>query len=89
MWMRHQVLWWPLSPLGYLISANWKTGHILGAAFLAWLLKLVILKYGGAGLYKKLRPFFLGLILGEIVGAGCWLVVDYFTGHMGSFLTQV
>lgn len=89
MWVRHQVLWWPLSPLGYLISANWKTSHIYASVFLAWLLKLVILRYGGPKLYRSLRPFFLGLILGEIVAAGVWLVIDYCTGHMDSFLTQV
>ena len=89
MWARHHFLWWPLNPLGYTISANWKTGHIFGAAFLAWLLKWLILKYGGPKLYRDLRPFFLGLILGEIVGAGGWLVVDYLTGHIGSFLTQI
>ena len=89
MWARHYFLWWPLNPLGYTISANWKTGHILGSAFLAWLLKLLILRYGGPKMYQKLRPFFLGLILGEIVGAGGWLVVDYITGHIGSFLTQI
>ena len=89
MWVRHQVLWWPLSPLGYLISANWKTSHIYASVFLAWFLKLVILRYGGPKLYRSLRPFFLGLILGEIVAAGVWLVIDYFTGHMDSFLTQV
>lgn len=89
MWVRHRFLWWPLSPLGYVISANWKTGHIFGSAFLAWLLKLVILKYGGPKLYRALRPFFLGLILGEIVAAGCWLAIDYLSGHVGSFLTQV
>ena len=89
MWARHHFVWWPLNPLGYTISANWKTGHILGSAFLAWLLKLVILRYGGPKLYRDLRPFFLGLILGEIVAAGGWLVLDYITGHTGSFLTQI
>ena len=89
MWVRHQALWWPLSPLGYLISANWKTSHIYASVVLAWFLKLVILRYGGPKLYRNLRPFFLGLILGEIVAAGVWLVIDYFTGHMDSFLTQV
>ena len=89
MWARHQFVWWPLNPLGYTISANWKTGHIFGSAFLAWFLKLLILRYGGPKLYRNLRPFFLGLILGEIVAAGGWLVLDYITGHMGSFLTQI
>jgi hypothetical protein len=89
MWVRYQFVWWPLNPLGYTISANWKTGHIFGSAFLAWLLKLLILRYGGPKLYRGLRPFFLGLILGEIVAAGGWLVLDYITGHMGSFLTQI
>ncbi len=89
MWARHHFVWWPLNPLGYTISANWKTGHIFGSAFYAWLIKLIILRYGGPQLYRSLRPFFLGLILGEIVAAGGWLVVDYITGHVGSFLTQV
>ena len=89
MWARHCFLWWPLHPLGYAISANWKTGHIFCSALVAWFLKLLILKYGGAKQYQNLRPFFLGLILGEIVAAGMWLVVDYITGHIGSFLTQI
>ena len=89
MWARHHFLWWPLNPLGYTISANWKTGHIFASALLAWFLKLVILRYGGPKWYKSLRPFFLGLILGEIIAAGGWLIVDYITGHVGSFLTQI
>lgn len=89
MWLRHRFVWWPLSPLGYMISANWKTGHIFGSALIAWLLKYCILKYGGPSLYRSLRPFFLGLILGEIVAAGVWLLIDYITGHTDSFLTQI
>ena len=89
MWARHQFIWWRLNPLGFTIAANWKTGHIFCSALLAWFLKLVILRYGGVRLYRGLRPFFLGLILGEIVAAGLFLVLDYITGHSGSFLTQV
>jgi len=89
MWVRHRFLWWPLSPLGYTISANWMTGAIFGSAFAAWLFKALILKYGGPRLYRNLRPFFLGLILGEIVTAGTWLCIDYLTGHTDSFLGEM
>ena len=89
MWARHYILWWPLSPIGYMISANWKTGHIAFSAFLAWLLKLLILKYGGPKLYRGVRPFFIGLIAGEIAAAAMWLIIDYITGHQDSFLTQI
>ena len=89
MWVRYRFLWWSLNPLGYAISVNWKTDHIFFSAFIAWVLKALILRYGGAKLYKGLRSFFFGLILGEIVGAGAWAVIDFFTGRIGNTLTQV
>jgi hypothetical protein len=89
MWVRYRFLWWPLSPMGYMISANWKTGHIFASALIAWTLKYFILKYGGPTLFRNLRPFFLGLILGEIVAAGVWLLIDFVLGHTDSFLTQI
>jgi len=48
--------------------------------FLAWLIKLAVLKYGGPRLFRATRPFFIGLIVGQFVAAGAWLVIDYFTG---------
>jgi hypothetical protein len=47
---------------------------------LAWLFKLAIIKYGGPRLYQLGRPFFLGLIAGQFVTAGLWLVIDAITG---------
>lgn len=88
MWARHQFLWWPLSPLGYMLSANWKTGHIFLSAFLAWLCKCLMLKYGGPRLYLSSRPFFMGMILGEIAAAGSWLAIDFLSGRTGNFLTK-
>ncbi len=77
---RHHLLWWPLHPIGYPISAVWLMDALWFSIFLAWLLKLVALKYGGPRLYRATRPFFLGLIMGQFVIAGIWLIADYFTG---------
>ena len=77
---RHHLLWWPLHPIGYPVGAVWLMDHLWMSVFLAWLIKLVVMKYGGPTLFRRTRPLFLGLILGQFVIAGVWLVVDYFTG---------
>jgi hypothetical protein len=80
MWARHRFLWWPLHPLGFTIGAVWLMDVVWFSIFLAWLLKAIILKYGGARGYHVTRPFFLGLILGQFTCAGFWLIVDRITG---------
>ena len=75
---RQHLLWWPFHPLGFPISPVF--GTVFFSVFLAWLFKSVVLKYGGPKLYTKTRPFFLGLILGQFISAGLWMVIDYFTG---------
>lgn len=49
-----------------------------------WLLKTLILKYGGIKIFDRLRPFFLGLILGQYSVATFWFVIDLITGHTGN-----
>jgi hypothetical protein len=51
-----------------------------------WLLKLVILKYGGVTAYRAGRPFFLGLILGQITCVGAWMIIDSVTGMVGNYI---
>jgi hypothetical protein len=57
---------WPLHPMAYPVAA----GHFLRpffiSVFLAWLLKTLVLRYGGARAYRRAMPFFLGMILGDI-----------------------
>jgi hypothetical protein len=38
----------------------------------AWLIKSVLIRYFGMHAYTRLRPFFLGLILGEFFMAVLW-----------------
>jgi hypothetical protein len=77
---RQRLLWWPLHPLGFAVSSISMTNYIAFSVFLAWLLKLVLLKYGGPTLFQRAKPFFLGLILGQFTCAGVWLIIDHFTG---------
>lgn len=80
MFVRQRLLWWPLHPLGFVISTTWMAQFVWFSVFLAWLIKSVVLKFGGPRLYRVSRPFFLGLILGHFTVAGVWLIVDCFTG---------
>ncbi len=77
---RHRLLWWPLHPIGYPISMVWLMDQLWFSIFLAWLFKLIIMKYGGPGLFRRAKPFFLGLIVGQFTAAGLWLAIDYLTG---------
>ena len=83
---RWRYVWWPLHPLGYPIGPHWIMTALWFNMFLAWLIKVVVLKYGGVGLYLKTRPFFFGMILGHISPGGFYLIVDHFTGMTGNVI---
>ena len=56
------------------------------SVFVAWLIKSTVLKYGGLTLLNRLKPFFLGLVLGEAVAAGSWILIDYVIGMQNNYL---
>jgi hypothetical protein len=75
MWLRGQFYGFPLHPIGFAISGSWAMNLVWFPLALAWGIKLAIIRYGGLPLYRRLLPFFLGLILGEaVVGMGWSLV---------------
>ena len=43
---------------------------------IAWLIKVPVMRYGGMALYRRLRPFMLGMILGEFTMAMLWAVLS-------------
>ena len=78
---------WPLHPISFIICFHWSAAVTWMSVFVAWCIKGLVLKLGGPRLFVKLRPFFLGLILGEAVIAGLWTVVDLITGKKGNMCT--
>ncbi|MXX40914.1 MAG: hypothetical protein F4Z85_23130 [Gemmatimonadetes bacterium] len=83
-WARHHFLWWPFHPIGFPIGANFMLDKIWACVLLAWALKKLILRFGGASHYRTSQHFFMGLIMGEALCNGIWLVIDYFTGKVGN-----
>jgi len=83
--MRSLYWWWPFYPLGYALSASWSLIVFWFPILVAWLIKTLILKYGGIGRYLWLRPFFLGLIFGEFSMAVVWTAVSWVWGVPAPF----
>jgi hypothetical protein len=64
--LRLRFWWWPLHPLGFVMCGSWSLVVYWFAMFVAWLLKSIVIHYGGLSGYTKARPFFLGLVFGEM-----------------------
>ena len=69
---RYTWLW--LHPLGYCAGNNliWVWCPFL----IAWAVKYAIVRYGGQKTYRRLIPFFLGLVLGDYITGAAWVVVS-------------
>ena len=83
MYFRHRFITWPLHYIGFPIGGTYVMFFAWSSMFFGWLFKLFILKYGGSSLYISLRPFFLGLVLGNIVCAGVWMIINVLTDVRG------
>jgi hypothetical protein len=87
MWARQRFAWWPVHPIGFPVGGNAQfMNPIVSSIFLAWAIKKIVLRYGGAALYGRSQAFFLGLISGQVLCNGIWLVIDYFTGKVGNHI---
>jgi hypothetical protein len=70
---RQRFFWWPFHPVGFALAhAGWSLPWVWFATFLGWLAKASILRYGGMKLYRRCIPWFMGLLLGDIVISCAW-----------------
>lgn len=79
--LRQRVLWWPIHPIGYAMSGNWAMQELWCPFGVAWLLKWLALRYGGMSLYRRVLPYFLGLILGDYIVPLLWAIAGVITGQ--------
>lgn len=75
MFMRRRFLWWSFHPAGYALGLSSGTVWIWSAILTGWLIKAVILKFGGLKMYRKAGPFFFGLVLGDFAAGSVWSII--------------
>ncbi len=73
--MNYRFTWWPLHPIGLAVGWGYSVRTAAFSVFIVWLCKLIILRVGGMSLYNRIKPFFLGMIVGYAMG----LLVVLFT----------
>jgi len=78
-WARSSFVWWPIHPLGFVMATSWASLHLWFSLFLGWLSKVLTTRSSGLRGFVKFRPFFMGLVMGDVLGAAFWITVGLFT----------
>jgi hypothetical protein len=80
--MHSRFLWWPVSPVGFVIGSAWATDYwIWFNTLIGWLISTNVRRYGGLKLYRALRPAFIGLVIGGYVPEGILAAVSSLLGY--------
>ena len=74
--LSYRLVWWPIHPVGLAVFGTDVVWHSALAVFIAWATKLIVLQLGGASLYNRSRPFFLGILVGYAAGVALSFAVD-------------
>jgi len=73
--LRLRFTWWPLHPVGYVLSNSLPVEYGLFPFFLAWLVKVLVTRYGGLRLYRATLPLAIGVIVGDVLNTTTWNIV--------------
>jgi hypothetical protein len=67
----------PLHPLGLVVAASFPIHLIWGSLLLGWLAKVLVLRYGGPGVYARVKPVAYGIILADVIAYAIYLLSQY------------
>jgi hypothetical protein len=65
----------PLHPIGYAFACSYAMEYIWAVVLVTWLIKTLVVRYGGLKLYRRSLPFFFGIILADCVVQLTWGVI--------------
>ncbi len=75
-YLRHRFTWWRLHPIGFSIASVGQVRWTALSLFVTWVVKVLIIRFGGLVLFDRAKPFFIGLVVGHFTGAGLSFVID-------------
>ena len=72
--LRQRFPWWPFHPIGYAVAGTFTMNWLWCATLVGWLVKMLVIRYGGMKTYRAWIPFFIGLILGDYITGSVWAI---------------
>lgn len=78
--LRQRFAWWPFHPIGYAIAGTATMDWLWCATLLGWMIKSLVIRYGGMKSYRLYIPFFIGLILGDYITGSVWAIYGSLLG---------
>jgi hypothetical protein len=77
---RIRIPTWPFHPAGYALSLSFGVEYFWSCMLIAWMIKSLVIRYGGYQLNRQVMPFMFGLILGEYTVGAFWSAMSVVTG---------
>lgn len=74
----------PFHPLGYAFACSYAMEYIWAVVLVTWLIKALVVRYGGLKLYRRSLPLFFGIVLGDAVTQLVWGLVMSALGAKGA-----
>lgn len=78
--LRMRIVGFPFHPVGYAVASSWGMSVLWMPMLIAWVVKLLLLRYGGLALYRRSLPLFYGVIVGECVSGSLWSLLGITAG---------
>jgi hypothetical protein len=75
--------WWPVLPVGFLMAGTVFMSGLWPSLIVGWLFRLLALQFGGPKLIEALKPLVVGLIFGDALAAGMWVVISLVLATQG------
>lgn len=75
--MRFRFSWFPLHPLLIVVLGTYAFRSTWASYLIGWLIKSLVVRFGGGRVYQDLKPLFIGLIVGELVVGGLAIVTGF------------
>lgn len=78
--LRMKLVFFPFHPVGYVLANTLTLSSFAVPFFIAWLAKTLVLRYGQMTLHRRVVPFFLGLVVGDIAVQSFWTLMGRIFG---------
>jgi hypothetical protein len=78
--MRMHALYWPFHPVGFALATTWSMDYLWASLLVSWMCNVFVVRYGGVYVFRRARPFYFGLILGEATFGSLWALAGILLG---------